>query len=112
MACWCGWTRSSDKLDDFASLLRSRRSRHDHEAIQYHGINGGAGRHACNTHSSRGGCIGLRSGRRVTRTAPLPFSPPAIGEDEIAAVVDVMRSGWITTGERAKAFERQFACEL
>lgn len=43
------------------------------------------------------------------RTAPLPFSPPAISEEEIAGVVDAMRSGWITTGPRTKQFEQKFA---
>ncbi len=39
------------------------------------------------------------------REAFLPFSPPAIGEDEIREVVDTLRSGWITTGPRTKRFE-------
>ena len=39
----------------------------------------------------------------------LPFSPPCIGEEEIAAVADVLRSDWITTGPRTKEFERLFA---
>jgi len=39
----------------------------------------------------------------------LPFALPDIGEEEIAEVVETLRSGWITTGPRAKAFERQFA---
>lgn len=39
----------------------------------------------------------------------LPFALPDIGDDEIAAVVDSMRSGWLTTGPSAAAFEREFA---
>lgn len=39
----------------------------------------------------------------------LPFSPPAITEQEIDAVVDVLRSSWITTGPKAKHFEDKFA---
>jgi UDP-4-amino-4-deoxy-L-arabinose-oxoglutarate aminotransferase len=39
----------------------------------------------------------------------LPFSRPCIGEAEIAAVGDVLRSGWITTGEKCARFERRFA---
>ena len=35
----------------------------------------------------------------------LPFTRPSISEDSIAAVVDVLRSGWITTGPKASAFE-------
>jgi dTDP-4-amino-4,6-dideoxygalactose transaminase len=39
----------------------------------------------------------------------LPFALPEIGEEEIAEVVDSLRSGWITTGPKAKLFETQFA---
>lgn len=39
----------------------------------------------------------------------LPFSPPLIGEDEIAEVVDTLRSDWITTGPKVKRFEQDFA---
>lgn len=35
----------------------------------------------------------------------LPFSRPTIEEDEIAEVVDSLRSGWITTGPKVKLFE-------
>ncbi|WP_312105708.1 MULTISPECIES: DegT/DnrJ/EryC1/StrS family aminotransferase [Gammaproteobacteria] len=38
----------------------------------------------------------------------LPFALPEIGEDEISEVVDSLRSGWITTGPKAKRFEEQF----
>jgi len=38
----------------------------------------------------------------------LPFSPPSIGDEEIAEVVDTLRSDWITTGPKVKQFERQF----
>lgn len=39
----------------------------------------------------------------------LPFALPDIGDEEIAAVVECLRSGWITTGPRARAFEEDFA---
>jgi dTDP-4-amino-4,6-dideoxygalactose transaminase len=39
----------------------------------------------------------------------LPFSLPDIGEEEINAVCECMRSGWVTTGPRVSQFERQFA---
>jgi perosamine synthetase len=39
----------------------------------------------------------------------LPFHVPAIGEEEIAAVVDVLKSRWLTTGSKVKEFEQQFA---
>lgn len=38
----------------------------------------------------------------------IPFAKPDIGDAEIAAVVDVLRSGWITTGQKTKEFERRF----
>jgi dTDP-4-amino-4,6-dideoxygalactose transaminase len=45
----------------------------------------------------------------MTRDRFLPFSPPSIGEAEIAEVVDTLRSGWITSGEKVEAFESAFA---
>jgi dTDP-4-amino-4,6-dideoxygalactose transaminase len=39
----------------------------------------------------------------------LPFSPPLIGEEEIAEVVDTLRSDWITTGPKVKRFQQEFA---
>ncbi len=39
----------------------------------------------------------------------LPFALPDIGEEEIAAVVESMRSGWLTSGPSAAAFEAEFA---
>lgn len=38
----------------------------------------------------------------------LPFHSPVIGEREIAAVVDVLKSGWLTTGAKVREFERDF----
>jgi dTDP-4-amino-4,6-dideoxygalactose transaminase len=38
----------------------------------------------------------------------LPFSLPTIGEEEIAEVIDSLRSGWVTTGPKTKQFEEQF----
>ncbi|MFJ4055428.1 DegT/DnrJ/EryC1/StrS family aminotransferase [Pseudomonas sp. NPDC089743] len=40
----------------------------------------------------------------------LPFALPEIGEDEINEVVDTLRSGWVTTGPKAKQFENDFSC--
>lgn len=45
----------------------------------------------------------------VKREQFLPFSPPCIGEEEIAEVVDTLRSHWITTGPKTKRFETEFA---
>ena len=39
----------------------------------------------------------------------LPFSVPSMGEDEIAAVAEVLRSGWITTGPKCQQIESAFS---
>jgi len=39
----------------------------------------------------------------------LPFALPEIGDEEIAEVVDTLRSGWVTTGPKARRFEQAFA---
>ena len=48
-------------------------------------------------------------------TAPpafLPFALPDIGEEEIAEVVDTLRSGWVTTGPKARRFEDDYTAWL
>lgn len=45
----------------------------------------------------------------VARATHLPFALPDIGDEEVDAVVAVLRSDWITTGPVAKAFEDEFA---
>ena len=42
----------------------------------------------------------------------LPFALPDIGDDEIAEVVDTLRSGWVTTGPKTRRFEEDFAAWL
>jgi dTDP-4-amino-4,6-dideoxygalactose transaminase len=42
----------------------------------------------------------------------LPFALPDIGDEEIAEVVDSLRSGWLTTGPKTKQFEKDFAAYL
>lgn len=39
----------------------------------------------------------------------IQFSPPDIGEKEIAEVVDTLKSGWITTGPKTKELEKEMA---
>jgi perosamine synthetase len=39
----------------------------------------------------------------------VPFYRPDIGDEEIAAVVETLRSGWLTIGPRTQEFERAFA---
>ena len=42
----------------------------------------------------------------------VPFSPPDVGEEEIAEVADTLRSGWITTGPKTKKLEKEIAAWL
>ena len=42
------------------------------------------------------------------RSEFLQFAPPLIGDEEIDEVVRALRSGWITTGQRAQDFESEF----
>jgi UDP-4-amino-4-deoxy-L-arabinose-oxoglutarate aminotransferase len=46
--------------------------------------------------------------RMSMRKAFLPFSKPSITESDIAAVSEVLRSGWITTGPKNAEFEEKF----
>ncbi|RKY10075.1 MAG: UDP-4-amino-4-deoxy-L-arabinose aminotransferase [Planctomycetota bacterium] len=46
--------------------------------------------------------------RAITGCDFLPFSRPSISQADIDAVSEVLRSGWITTGSRAAAFEQAF----
>jgi len=48
----------------------------------------------------------LSSTRRETF---LSFQPPAVGDEEVEAVAETLRSGWLTTGPRTAELERRFA---
>ncbi len=39
----------------------------------------------------------------------IPFARPSIGREEEEAVLEVLRSGWLTTAGQAQAFEREFS---
>ncbi|MBV8380375.1 MAG: DegT/DnrJ/EryC1/StrS family aminotransferase [Paucibacter sp.] len=45
----------------------------------------------------------------MSQQAFLPFALPEIGDEEIAEVVDALKSGWVTTGPKTKRFEQAFA---
>jgi dTDP-4-amino-4,6-dideoxygalactose transaminase len=42
----------------------------------------------------------------------IPFALPDIGPEEEAAVVECLKSGWITTGPKCKQFEQDFAATI
>lgn len=48
----------------------------------------------------------------MVRPDPIPFAVPDIGQAEIDAVVDVMQSRWLTTGEQCRRFEEEFAAAV
>ncbi len=48
-------------------------------------------------------------GGTATRATFLPFHQPTIDADDERAVLETLRSGWLTTGPRTKAFERELA---
>src|ERR671917_117159 len=43
------------------------------------------------------------------RATMLGFQPPAVGDEEVAAVAETLRSGWLTTGPRSAELERRMA---
>jgi dTDP-4-amino-4,6-dideoxygalactose transaminase len=48
----------------------------------------------------------------VAARTPVPFSPPAIGPEEIAEVIATLESGWLSTGPRVRLFEERFAAYI
>lgn len=42
----------------------------------------------------------------------VPFFRPSIGDAEVEAVAKAMRSGWLTTGPNAAAFEEEFSAQF
>ena len=44
-----------------------------------------------------------------TSVRQVPFHRPSFDDRELKAIEEVLRSGWITTGERTREFERRFA---
>jgi perosamine synthetase len=48
-------------------------------------------------------------GGRAVRDTLLPYGRQSIDEDDVQAVVDVLRSDWLTTGPKVDEFEEAFA---
>lgn len=48
-------------------------------------------------------------GGAAIRQTPLPYAQQSIDDADVAAVTEVLRSGWLTTGPSVSKFEQQFA---
>jgi len=46
---------------------------------------------------------------KTIRSTFLSFQPPAVGDEEVAAAAEAIRSGWLTSGPRAAELERRSA---
>lgn len=55
--------------------------------------------------------LAIRGGVPV-RTKPLPYGRQSIDDGDIEAVLDVLRSDWLTTGPNVSAFEEAFAVQV
>src|ERR1039458_4603832 len=55
--------------------------------------------------------LAIDGGTPVRRTL-LPYGRQSIGEDDIQAVVEVLRSDWLTTGPKVGEFEEAFAARV
>jgi len=55
------------------------------------------------------GAKASRSAVRCEGRRDVPFFRPDVGDEEIAAVVETLRSGWLTIGPRTHDFEQAFA---
>jgi dTDP-4-amino-4,6-dideoxygalactose transaminase len=51
----------------------------------------------------------MRLSSDTRRETMLGFQPPAVGEEEIAAVAETIRSGWLTTGPKAAELEERLS---
>lgn len=48
-------------------------------------------------------------GGRPVRTTPLPYGRQSVSEEDVRAVVEALRSDWLTTGPRVAELEQRFA---
>jgi dTDP-4-amino-4,6-dideoxygalactose transaminase len=46
---------------------------------------------------------------RAVKAVSIPFHRASLGEEEVEAVAEVIRSGWLTMGTKTREFEEQFA---
>jgi len=56
--------------------------------------------------------VALNGSTPMIRDTFLPFALPLIGEEEIEGVLTCLRSGWLTSGQKVKQFEQEFAAAM
>jgi perosamine synthetase len=61
--------------------------------------------------SSKDELLAVDGGTPIRKTL-LPYGRQSIGEDDVQAVVDVLRSDWLTTGPKVGEFEEAFAAHV
>ena len=66
----------------------------------------------CSRRWTRTHCVEHTPGAMMQARPFLPFALPDIGDEEIAEVVDTLKSGWVTTGPKAQRFEADFSAFL
>jgi dTDP-4-amino-4,6-dideoxygalactose transaminase len=65
-----------------------------------------------NESSAQGELANESSARSTRRDTFLPFAQPTISDHDVEEVVEVIRSGWLTSGPRIQKFEQEFAAEV
>jgi dTDP-4-amino-4,6-dideoxygalactose transaminase len=53
--------------------------------------------------------VALRNFRPIHDPRVIPITRPVVGDEEVAAVAEVLRSGWLSQGTRVQAFEAAIA---
>lgn len=56
--------------------------------------------------------VAMAEGDGVDEVGPIGLADPSITDDDVAAVVRVLRSGWLTSGREAAALEEELAAYL
>src|SRR5438552_19185867 len=52
------------------------------------------------------------NGETPVRKTLLPYGRQTLDDDDIHAIVNVLRSGWLTTGPKVEEFEEAFAARV
>ncbi|MEE8142804.1 MAG: aminotransferase class I/II-fold pyridoxal phosphate-dependent enzyme, partial [Planctomycetota bacterium] len=95
---WTPQRSAQDGIDEILEALRQGAYK-DHESHRYYNIR----THQHNQETP------VEEGGEPLRGSFLNFSQPTFGKEEEQEVLEVLRSGWVTTGPRAQKFEGMLA---